>query len=190
MVEQENAVNLKVLQNGKTVFIHSAEGKDPETGAEDPLSKDNHPGLIDDREESEPSDEEFATFPSEGRAEIVEEKEKPTAPEEGGDLFFEANFETPSVRPQESRLEDHVDLLGLNADVPPEQNPPASEMKSSSSNADLLNNLFVGGTSQISEESTGDLLGEGADFFFSNQPQPSASNQRTSPTATLSSAGM
>lgn len=172
-------------------FFHTLdweEGKDPETGAEDRLSKDNHPGLIDDRDESDPSDEEFAAFPSEGRTEIVEEKEKPSPPEEDADIFFEANFETPSAQPQEPQSEDHVDLLGLDSDVPSEQTQTASEMKSSSSNADLLNNLFVGSTSQVSEESTGDLLGEGADFFFSSQPQPSASNQSTSPPTTLSSA--
>uniref|UniRef100_A0A8C0J3B4 Cyclin-G-associated kinase n=1 Tax=Chelonoidis abingdonii TaxID=106734 RepID=A0A8C0J3B4_CHEAB len=172
-------------------FFHTLdweEGKDPETGAEDRLSKDNHPGLIDDRDESDPSDEEFAAFPSEGRTEIVEEKEKPSLPEEDADIFFEANFETPSAQPQEPQLEDHVDLLGLDSDVPSEQTQTASEMKSSSSNADLLNNLFVGSMSQVSEESTGDLLGEGADFFFSSQSQPSASNQSTSLPTTLSSA--
>uniref|UniRef100_A0A452I070 Cyclin-G-associated kinase n=1 Tax=Gopherus agassizii TaxID=38772 RepID=A0A452I070_9SAUR len=161
-------------------FFHTLdweEGKDPETGAEDRLSKDNHPGLIDDRDESDPSDEEFAAFPSEGRTEIVEEKEKPSPPEEDADIFFEANFETLSAQPQEPPLEDHIDLLGLDSDVPSEQAQTASEMKSSSSNADLLNNLFVSSTSQVSEESTEDLLGEGADFFFSSQPQPSASNQ-------------
>uniref|UniRef100_A0A8C3RX69 Cyclin-G-associated kinase n=1 Tax=Chelydra serpentina TaxID=8475 RepID=A0A8C3RX69_CHESE len=141
-------------------FFHTLDWEDPESGAEDHLSKDNRPGLIDDRDESDPSDEEFAAFPSEARTEI----------------------------PQEPQLEDRVDLLGLDSDVPSEQNQTASEMKSSSSNADLLNNLFVGSTSQISEESTGDLLGEGADFFFSSQPQPSASNQSTSPPTTLSSA--
>uniref|UniRef100_A0A452HZK7 Cyclin-G-associated kinase n=1 Tax=Gopherus agassizii TaxID=38772 RepID=A0A452HZK7_9SAUR len=172
-------------------FFHTLdweEGKDPETGAEDRLSKDNHPGLIDDRDESDPSDEEFAAFPSEGRTEIVEEKEKPSPPEEDADIFFEANFETLSAQPQEPPLEDHIDLLGLDSDVPSEQAQTASEMKSSSSNADLLNNLFVSSTSQVSEESTEDLLGEGADFFFSSQPQPSASNQSTSPPTTLSSA--
>ncbi|XP_030422247.1 cyclin-G-associated kinase isoform X1 [Gopherus evgoodei] len=172
-------------------FFHTLdweEGKDPETGAEDRLSKDNHPGLIDDRDESDPSDEEFAAFPSEGRTEIVEEKEKPSPPEKDADIFFEANFETLSAQPQEPPLEDHIDLLGLDSDVPSEQTQTASEMKSSSSNADLLNNLFVGSTSQVSEEFTEDLLGEGADFFFSSQPQPSASNQSTSPPTTLSSA--
>uniref|UniRef100_A0A8C3RSM0 Cyclin-G-associated kinase n=1 Tax=Chelydra serpentina TaxID=8475 RepID=A0A8C3RSM0_CHESE len=171
-------------------FFHTLdwEGFRAASGAEDHLSKDNRPGLIDDRDESDPSDEEFAAFPSEARTEIVEEEEKPSPPEEDADIFFEANFEIPSAQPQEPQLEDRVDLLGLDSDVPSEQNQTASEMKSSSSNADLLNNLFVGSTSQISEESTGDLLGEGADFFFSSQPQPSASNQSTSPPTTLSSA--
>lgn len=154
------------------------------------MSKDNHLGLIDDRDESDPSDEEFSAFPSEGKTDLVEEKEKPSPPEDDANIFFEADFETPCAQPQEPQLEDHIDLLGLDSDVPSEQNQTASEMKSSSSNADLLNNLLVGSTSQISEESTGDLLGEGADFFFSSQPQPSASNQSTSPSTTVSSAGM
>ncbi|XP_037758195.1 cyclin-G-associated kinase isoform X1 [Chelonia mydas] len=172
-------------------FFHTLdweEGKDPATGAEDRLSKDNHLGLIDDRDESDPSDEEFSAFPSEGKTDLVEEKEKPSPPEDDANIFFEADFETPCAQPQEPQLEDHIDLLGLDSDVPSEQNQTASEMKSSSSNADLLNNLLVGSTSQISEESTGDLLGEGADFFFSSQPQPSASNQSTSPSTTVSSA--
>lgn len=151
----------------------------------DHLSKDSHLELTDDRVESEPSDDEFATVPNEGMVVLTEEK--PTSTE---DLLFEASFESPATQPQESLPEEKVDLLGLDSDVPQEQNPPASEMSSSSSNADLLNNLLVDGTPQASEEPTGDLLGQGEDFFFSSQSHPSVSAQSTSSTAVVSSAGM
>uniref|UniRef100_A0A8C6ZSA1 Cyclin-G-associated kinase n=1 Tax=Nothoprocta perdicaria TaxID=30464 RepID=A0A8C6ZSA1_NOTPE len=94
-----------------------------------------------------------------------------------GELLFEANFETPS----------NVDLLGLDSDVSPEQKQPVSEINPSPSNADLLNNLFVGSTSQISKESTGDLLGEGTDFFFSSQSQQPVTAQTMSAAAAVSS---
>ncbi|KYO35052.1 hypothetical protein Y1Q_0000957 [Alligator mississippiensis] len=167
-------------------FFHTLdwqEGKGPETGIMDHLSKDSHLELTDDRVESEPSDDEFATVPNEGMVVLTEEK--PTSTE---DLLFEASFESPATQPQESLPEEKVDLLGLDSDVPQEQNPPASEMSSSSSNADLLNNLLVDGTPQASEEPTGDLLGQGEDFFFSSQSHPSVSAQSTSSTAVVSSA--
>uniref|UniRef100_A0A8B9G143 Cyclin-G-associated kinase n=1 Tax=Amazona collaria TaxID=241587 RepID=A0A8B9G143_9PSIT len=118
-------------------FFHSLDWK------EDSSSKNDHVQLSDDREESEPSDEEFPTFPSE-----------------------ETNFEAPSAPLQKSLPEENVDLLGLDSDISLQQKRPLSETNSSSSNADLLNNLFVGNASQ---EPTGDLLGQGTDFFFSSQ---------------------
>lgn len=100
-------------------------------------------------------------------------------------MLFEANFEAPSALLQKSLPEENVDLLGLDSDISPEQKQLISEINSSSSNADLLNNLFVGNASQISEEPTGDLLGQGADFFFSSQCP--AATQGTSSTAATSS---
>ncbi|XP_041326629.1 cyclin-G-associated kinase isoform X5 [Pyrgilauda ruficollis] len=166
-------------------FFHSLdwkEGKTPESGIEDSSSKNDCVQLSDDREESDPSDEEFPTFPDEGSAVIVDEKD--STPE--GELLFEASFETPSAPLQKSLPEENVDLLGLDSDISAEQKQPISEINSSSSNADLLNNLFVSSVSQVSNEPTGDLLGQGADFFFSSQ-RPAAT-QGSSSAAAVSSA--
>uniref|UniRef100_A0A8C4UNE8 Cyclin G associated kinase n=1 Tax=Falco tinnunculus TaxID=100819 RepID=A0A8C4UNE8_FALTI len=167
-------------------FFHSLdwkEGKSPESGIEDSSSKNDRVQLSDDREESDPSDEEFPTFPGEESAVADNEKDCVT-PE--GELLFEANFEAPSAPLQKSLPEENVDLLGLHSDISPEQKQPISEINSSSSNADLLNNLFVNNASQISEEPTGDLLGQGTDFFFSSQCP--AATQGVSSAATMSSA--
>ncbi|NWR31083.1 GAK kinase, partial [Tachuris rubrigastra] len=166
-------------------FFHSLdwkEGKTPESGIEDSSSKNDRVQLSDDREESDPSDEEYPTFPGEESTVIVDEKD--STPE--GELLFEANFEASSAPLQKSLPEESVDLLGLNSDVSPEQKQPVSEINSSPSNADLLNNLFVSSASQVSEERTGDLLGQGTDFFFSSQ-HPTAT-QGTSSAAAMSSA--
>ncbi|NWU88969.1 GAK kinase, partial [Upupa epops] len=162
-------------------FFHSLdwkEGKSPESVIEDSSSNNNNVQLSDDKEESDPSDEEFLTLPGEESAVTVDEKDSST-PE--GELLLEA----PSVPLEKSRLEENVDLLGLESDILPEQKQHISEINSSS-NADLLNNLFVGNLSQISEEPTGDLLGQGTDFFFSIQS--SATTQGTSSAAAMSSA--
>ncbi|NXD86118.1 GAK kinase, partial [Halcyon senegalensis] len=168
-------------------FFHSLdwkERKSPESGIEDSSSKNDRVQLSDDREESEPSDEEFPTFPSEedASAVIVDEKDSIT-PE--GELLFEANFEAPSAPLQKTTPEENVDLLGLDSDISPDQKQLISEINSSS-NADLLNNLFVGDASQMSKETTGDLLGQGTDFFFSSQCP--AATQGTSSAAAMSSA--
>ncbi|NXE54826.1 GAK kinase, partial [Casuarius casuarius] len=152
-------------------FFHSLDwkdGKSSESGVEENSSRNDHVQLTDDKEESDPSDEEFPAFSGEERAVTVDEKDS-TTPE--GELLFEASFETSPTLLEKPASEENVDLLGLDSDVSPEQKQPISEINPSPSNADLLNNLFVGNTSQISEESTGDLLGQGTDFFFSSQSQ-------------------
>uniref|UniRef100_A0A8C8BJQ4 Cyclin G associated kinase n=1 Tax=Otus sunia TaxID=257818 RepID=A0A8C8BJQ4_9STRI len=139
-------------------FFHSLdwkEGKCPESGIEDSSSKNDRVQLSDDREESDPSDEEFPTFSAQ------------------------------STLLEKSLPEENVDLLGLDFDISPEQKQPVSGINSSSSNADLLNNLFVGNVSEISEEPTGDLLGQGTDFFFSSHCP--AATQGTSSAAAMSS---
>ncbi|NWV64375.1 GAK kinase, partial [Malurus elegans] len=166
-------------------FFHSLdwkEGKTPESGIEDSSSKNDRIQLSDDREESDPSDEEFPTFPDEGSAVIVDEKD--STPE--GELLFEASFEAPSAPLQKSVPEENVDLLGLDSDISTEKKQPISEINSSPSNADLLNNLFVSGVSQVSDEPAGDLLGQGTDLFFSSQCP--AATQGTSSAAVISSA--
>lgn len=161
------------------LFHFIQEGRSPESGVDDTSSKNDHGQLSDEREESDPSDEEFPTFPGEERAVSVDEGDSAT-PE--GEMLFEAGFEAPPTLLQKSLTEENVDLLGLNSDASPEQKEPISEINSSS-NAALLNNLFVSGASQVSEEPTGDLLGQGADFFFSGQSQHPAVTQTSAAAA-------
>ncbi|XP_053858878.1 cyclin-G-associated kinase isoform X4 [Vidua macroura] len=163
-------------------ILSKFEGKTPKSGIEDDSSKNDCVQLSDDREESDPSDEEFPTFPDGRSAVIVDEKN--STPE--GELLFEASFEASSAPLQKSLPEENVDLLGLDFDISAEQKQPISEINSSSSNADFLNNLFVSSVSQISNEPTGDLLGQGRDFFFSGQ-RPAAT-QGASSAAAVSSA--
>lgn len=162
-------------------FFPIQEGKTPESGIEDSSPKNDRVQLSNDREESDPSDEEFPTFPDEGSAVIVDEKD--STPE--GELLFEPSFEAPSAPLQKSVPEENVDLLGLDSDISAEQKQPISEINSSSSNADLLNNLFVSSVSQVSNEPAGDLLGQGTDFFFSSQCP--AATQGSSSAAAMSS---
>ncbi|NXW67003.1 GAK kinase, partial [Hirundo rustica] len=166
-------------------FFHSLdwkEGKTPESGIEDNSPKNDPVQLSSNREESDPSDEEFPTFPDEGSAVTVDIKD--SSPE--GELLFEASFEAQSTPFQKSLPEENVDLLGLDSDTSAEQKQPISEINSSSSNADLLNNLFVSSVPQVSNEPTGDLLGQGTDFFFSSQCP--AATQGSSSAAAMSSA--
>ncbi|XP_074935970.1 cyclin-G-associated kinase isoform X1 [Phalacrocorax aristotelis] len=164
-------------------FFHSLdwkEGKSPESGIEDSSSRNDCFQLPDDREESDPSYEEFSTFPGEESAVIAHEKDST--------LEGELLFEEPSALLQESPPEENVDLLGLDSGILPEQKQPKSETDSSPSNADLLNNLFVGNASQVSEEPTEDLLGQGTGFYFSSQSQGPAVTQGMSSAAAMSSA--
>uniref|UniRef100_A0ACB8ES19 Uncharacterized protein n=1 Tax=Sphaerodactylus townsendi TaxID=933632 RepID=A0ACB8ES19_9SAUR len=166
-------------QSGATEgnFFHSLdwqEGKASEAALEDHFSKES-PGLMDERDASDLSEEEFTVLPGKP----LEEMEKHTLEQEDGEPLFEAEIPTPQS--EETLVEDSVDLLGLDSEAPSELLQPPSEMKSSSSNADLLNDLFVGGAAEDSEDSTADLLGGGADFFFGSQAQPATSSQRVSP---------
>ncbi|XP_007671016.1 cyclin-G-associated kinase isoform X2 [Ornithorhynchus anatinus] len=170
-------------------FFHTLDWQDEKESEriQEDFLKEKHPVLIDDRDESEPSDEEFAPFPDESTAVAVEEaKLPPPEKAEDEDLLFDTEPEM-SAQLKELQLETSVDLLGLDSDVGPEQSLRAEEIKTSSSNADLLNNLFVPRISQISEDSTGDLLGEGANFFFTTPPL-SVNVQNTSPNGASSSA--
>ncbi|XP_030050328.1 cyclin-G-associated kinase [Microcaecilia unicolor] len=134
---------------------------------------------IEVEDDSEPSDEELAAYSSEHKTVSVEEKRKSPQGEEvkAEDLIFETNFESPTDEFHSLKVEDSVDLLGLNSECQLEQNPHTSEMKSSSSNADILNNLFLSNTSQ---DSTEDLLGTGQDFFFNSTPQTLVNTSTTS----------
>ncbi|XP_060093038.1 cyclin-G-associated kinase isoform X3 [Heteronotia binoei] len=171
-------------------FFHTLdwqEGKSSEAATEDHFSKES-PELMEERDDSDLSEEEFTVLP--GDVKPLDEREKPTLEKEDSEPLFET--ETPIPEPEEALVEDSVDLLGLDSEAPSELLPPPSEMKSSSSNADLLNDLFVGGASEGAEDSTADLLGGGTDFFFGGQAQPTTSSQRGSPptVATSSTGGL
>uniref|UniRef100_A0A4W3I012 Cyclin G associated kinase n=1 Tax=Callorhinchus milii TaxID=7868 RepID=A0A4W3I012_CALMI len=88
-------------------------------------------------------------------------------------LDWQAQLEEKNTQPIESSEVDNVDLLGLDTDEPCEAAPPTIELKSSSSNADLLNDLFAGSTSEMPQDLSTDLIGGEEDFFFSGAPLPS-----------------
>lgn len=161
-------------------------GKGSEAASENHFSKES-PGQMEERDDSDLSEEEFTVLP--GDSKPLDEREKHTLEKEDGEPLFEA--EAPTMQPEEMLVEDSVDLLGLDSEAPSELLPPPSEMKSSSSNADLLNDLFVVGAQEGTEDSTADLLGGEDDFFFSGQAQPPTNSQRASPpTVATSSTGM
>ncbi|XP_041113460.1 cyclin-G-associated kinase-like isoform X2 [Polyodon spathula] len=159
---------------------------DEERGTDDvPDGRKRPPGLMEDLDDfSEPSGDEFASV----------DKRNTAAPQENIEPVFEADS---TQLPQEPPPEDSVDLLGLKDDQPkadPTPTPAAAGMKTSSSNADLLNDLFASvgsATPPTLQDSTEDLIGGGGtedDFFFSTPP---ASTQgpppgTTAPPASLS----
>ncbi|MGH0135171.1 UNVERIFIED_CONTAM: hypothetical protein FKN15_001111 [Acipenser sinensis] len=133
------------------------------------FAQEKHPGLMEDQDDfSDPSDDEFAYI----------DKRDAAAPQDNTEPVFEADF---TQLPQETPPEDSVDLLGLNSDdqpkADPSPSPAAGGMKTSSSNADLLNDLFASVGSAMPptlQDSTEDLIGGGGgiedDFFFSAPP--------------------
>ncbi|MGH0133220.1 UNVERIFIED_CONTAM: hypothetical protein FKN15_052208 [Acipenser sinensis] len=133
------------------------------------FAQEKHPGLMEDQDDfSDPSDDEFAYI----------DKRDAAAPQDNTEPVFEADF---TQLPQETPPEDSVDLLGLNSDdqpkADPSPSPAAGGMKTSSSNADLLNDLFASvgsATPPTLQDSTEDLIGGGGgiedDFFFSAPP--------------------
>ncbi|XP_033870954.3 cyclin-G-associated kinase-like [Acipenser ruthenus] len=133
------------------------------------FAQEKRPGLMEDQDDfSDPSDDEFASV----------DKRDAAAPQDNTEPVFEADF---TQLPQETPLEDSVDLLGLNSNDQPKADhspsPAAGGMKTSSSNADLLNDLFASvgsATPPTLQDSTEDLIGGGGgiedDFFFSAPP--------------------
>uniref|UniRef100_A0A8C9U2Y9 Auxilin n=1 Tax=Scleropages formosus TaxID=113540 RepID=A0A8C9U2Y9_SCLFO len=114
---------------------------------------------------------------------VPSEDSEPFSREPGEALF---NTDFPS-KPPESQSDDSVDLLGLNSSSPPRTGhsspmagPAAAGMKTSSSNSDLLNDLFAPAVS-AEHGSTSDLIGGGVDddLLFGS----SAGNVPAAPTA-------
>ncbi|XP_070598418.1 cyclin-G-associated kinase-like isoform X2 [Erythrolamprus reginae] len=168
-------------------FFHTLdweEGKQSETTPEDSFSQESL-DHVEEEKENEPSNEEFSAFPNDVRP--SEDREMHLLEQKDGKHFFEAGFDIPASQSEEDPEEQSIDLLGLDSEATPELLQPPTEMKSSSSNADLLNGLFVGSTPEISEDSTADLLGGGAEFFFGGQPQASANSQGNSSSTTATS---
>ncbi|KAJ8414125.1 hypothetical protein AAFF_G00067230 [Aldrovandia affinis] len=106
---------------------------------------------------------------------------------EPSEPFFEAEFHN---LPQESQSSDSVDLLGLNsdpADSPAPTPAPGGGMKSSSSNSDLLNDLFAPGPTpapSAHHSSTDDLIrGEAVegDLFFSGPSTAAPASNASKP---------
>nr|XP_033772638.1 cyclin-G-associated kinase isoform X2 [Geotrypetes seraphini] len=147
------------------------------------ISGEDDIGVEDD---SEPSDEELPAFTSEHKTVIIEEKRKSPQGEEikAEDLIYETNLELPTDESLSLKVEESVDLLGLDSECQLEQNPQTSEMTSSSSHVDVLNNLFLSGAPRDSSE---DLLGGGQDYFFNSTPQTLV-NASTISSITISSA--
>ncbi|XP_030647468.1 cyclin-G-associated kinase isoform X2 [Chanos chanos] len=152
---------------------------DWEEGAGQYNRADSLSGTGEDRDDlSDRSDEESCSYSGPAGESISREPSEP---------LFEAEF--PTV-PQESQP-DTVDLLGLNSDpdgpaAPPAPSQTAAEggMKTSSSNSDLLNDLFAPAPSAQSAPCE-DLIGQGSgeDLFFSGPPTSTATAPSTTPTA-------
>ncbi|KAM6221690.1 cyclin-G-associated kinase [Rhynchocyon petersi] len=145
-------------------FLHTLdwhEGQESEAGVEN--LRESQSVLPEDRDESEPSDEEVAAFSGESWEATAEDKAGCPGPAQEQDPFF--TDETPSP-PQEPTAEDSVDLLGLHT----EAEPAPTQAGGASSNADLLGSLLAP-PSAAPEGPTGDLLsGEGELFFSSSGP--------------------
>ncbi|MGH0143802.1 UNVERIFIED_CONTAM: hypothetical protein FKN15_063772 [Acipenser sinensis] len=155
---------------------------DEERGTDDvpdgQFAQKRHPGLMEDRDDfNDPSGDEFASV----------DKRDAAAPQENTEPVFEADS---TQLPQKPPPEDSVDLLGLKDEQPkadPTPAPAPGGMKTSSSNADLLNDLFASvgsATPPALQDSTEDLIGGGTedDFFFSTPP---ASTQGPPPGTTV-----
>ncbi|XP_007953955.1 cyclin-G-associated kinase [Orycteropus afer afer] len=165
-------------------FLHTLdwhERKEPEAGVENDFLKENQSAVIEDRDESELSDEEVAAFSGESWEVTAEDRSVCTGTAEEQDLIFAAETPTP---PEEPVPEDSVDLLGLHSEPGPAPGPPAQGGAGASSNAELLSCLFVP-PAATPEGPTGDLLGGEAALFFTTPscPQGAPDAPREGPTA-------
>ncbi|XP_018099085.1 cyclin-G-associated kinase isoform X2 [Xenopus laevis] len=165
--------------------------RNAQIGSQEYVAKEDNENEYLSDSKSEPSDEEFYTFSQENRGVRCEENEPDVRTDDyvNREVLFEANKDTQSTE-QVPPVEGEVDLLGLNP--APNQvgtNTVASEMKNSSSNVALLDDLFsdsLPGT--VKTDFIGqDLLGNREDFFFSGPPQTSVESSSNSFDIPLSS---
>ncbi|KAL2091875.1 hypothetical protein ACEWY4_011673 [Coilia grayii] len=121
-------------------------------------------GHMDDQENlSEASEDESYSYSAPPGEQLSRDPSEP---------LFETDFQSPASEAPEARPGDTVDLLGLNSDPPaPAHASSDGDMKGSSSNSDLLNDLFAP-TMTSAQGSSSDLIVEqaGQDLFFSNTP--------------------
>uniref|UniRef100_A0A674CZE7 Cyclin-G-associated kinase n=1 Tax=Salmo trutta TaxID=8032 RepID=A0A674CZE7_SALTR len=107
---------------------------------------------------------------------------------EPSESLFNAEFQAAATPQESPGPSDTADLLGLTSDLsstaPPQPATAAGGMKASSSNSDLLNDLFAPTPSSNARQgSSNNLIGDGGaqeDLFFSNPaaPQDSATPKR------------
>lgn len=151
-------------------FLHTLdwhEDKDSETDLESNFVKEMPSAPAEDGGDSEPSDEDAATFSAESRDTADEDTPGPAARVPERALVFDTN--TPAS-PQEPAVPgDGVDLLGLHSDAGPA--PPASASGGPPSNADLLSSL-LGTPEAAPEASPGDLLGGEEPLLFTSPAPP------------------
>ncbi|KAL4842281.1 hypothetical protein H8958_004892 [Nasalis larvatus] len=159
-------------------FLHTLdwqEEKEAETGAENASPKESESALMEDRDESEVSDEGGSPSSSEGQ----EPRADPEPPGLAAglvqqDLVFEVG--TPAVLPEPVPQEDGVDLLGLHTEVGAGPAVAPHALKAPSSNTDLLSCL-LGPPEATSQGPPEDLLGEAPLLLAS--PAPPLSMQST-----------
>uniref|UniRef100_A0A8D2FRJ8 Cyclin-G-associated kinase n=1 Tax=Theropithecus gelada TaxID=9565 RepID=A0A8D2FRJ8_THEGE len=159
-------------------FLHTLdwqEEKEAETGAANASPKESESALMEDRDESEVSDE--------GGSPVSSEGQEPRAdPEHPGlaaglvqqDVVFEVG--TPAVLPEPVPQEDGVDLLGLHSEVGAGPAVAPQALQAPSSNTDLLCCL-LGPPEATSQGPPEDLLGEARLLLAS--PAPPLSMQST-----------
>uniref|UniRef100_A0A8C7NGC6 Cyclin-G-associated kinase n=1 Tax=Oncorhynchus mykiss TaxID=8022 RepID=A0A8C7NGC6_ONCMY len=100
--------------------------------------------------------------------------------EEPSESLFNAEFQAAATPQESPGPSDTADLLGLTSDLsstaPPQPSTAAGGMKASSSNSDLLNDLFAPTPSGNAQQgSSNNLIGDGGaqeDLFFSNPAAP------------------
>lgn len=137
---------------------------------------------------SEPSDEEFYDFGQVHSALESEERGASVLSQEteSTDPLFDSENSADTPKPKAEEVE--ADLLGLNSDpTSTDPNAASSQIRSSSSNAALLGNLFS--DNPFSNDcKTENLLGSGEEFFFSGPAHTSAGSGSSFDT-TLSASG-
>uniref|UniRef100_A0A5F8A4R1 Cyclin-G-associated kinase n=1 Tax=Macaca mulatta TaxID=9544 RepID=A0A5F8A4R1_MACMU len=159
-------------------FLHTLdwqEEKEAETGAANASPKESESALMEDRDESEVSDEGGSPVSSEGQ----EPRADPEPPGLAAglvqqDVAFEVG--TPAVLPEPVPQEDGVDLLGLHSEVGAGPAVAPQALQAPSSNTDLLSCL-LGPPEATSQGPPEDLLGEAPLLLAS--PAPPLSMQST-----------